>query len=89
MISKLLAAPVLRSDQWLPVLSMAHDWVAGNATIHTELEAALQRLNSIERFFCISGAALLERLYARLTNRDATGFLQVSRNISTIIVSQK
>lgn len=89
LISRSLATPALRSDQWLSVLSMARDWVAGNTRIHADLSAALDQLNSIERFFAYPGAALLDRLRARLTDDDAKGFLRVAQNISTTVISQK
>lgn len=89
LISRSLATPALRSDQWLSVLSVAREWVAGKDSAKAEINSALDRLSSIERFFAYPGAHLLERLNARLADDDAKGFLRIAQNISTTIISEK
>lgn len=89
LIGRSLATPSLRTDHWMSVLSTARSWVAGHDSAKADLDKALSRLNSIERFFAYPGVALLGRLHSRLADDDAKGFLRVAQNISTTIISQK
>ncbi len=89
LISRSLATPALRSDQWLSLLATAREWAVNKKSAKSDLDKALERLNAIERFFAYPGTALLERLHARLADDDAKGFLRVAQKISTTIISQK